>query len=251
MALEYPASDTDYYQLDSTVSTNDFANNIVPDAGRWAAVHANEQSSGRGQRGSSWHAEPGKNILCSFVFCPPVGFYASEQFRISAAAALGTCRYLQHIGAAPRIKWPNDIYCGVKKIAGILIENSLCGQYMSKVIIGIGLNLNQEVFPAWLPNPTSALLETGASLHVKSNFHKLYSFVRSAIEDELSRPYSWTKPYHDLLYGKGEVRQYLIDGLETSGTIESVSKLGLLEVRVAHSGASRSFGFKEIGYVLD
>ena len=72
-------------------------------------------------------------------------------------------RYLLRKRVSARIKWPNDIYVGDRKICGILIENILHGPEVSSSIVGIGLNLNQTEFPPDLPNPVSLSLLTGRS----------------------------------------------------------------------------------------
>ena len=83
---------------------------------------------------------------------------AAGQFVISQICSVGIVRYLSDLGLDARIKWPNDIYIGDRKICGMLIENTLKGDTLAVSIAGIGLNVNQRVFPPELPNPTSVLL---------------------------------------------------------------------------------------------
>ena len=92
-------------------------------------------------------------------------FPAREQFVLNEIASLSVVDFLSLHGIPARIKWPNDIYVGSKKICGILIENSLRGSGVSSSIIGIGLNINQRNFNVNLPNPTSMVLEKGFSGH--------------------------------------------------------------------------------------
>jgi len=118
------------------------------------------QSAGRGQRGNRWEASKGENLMFSLLFKPD-NISADRQFVISQATALSVAQYLQGIGIQAKIKWPNDIFAGDAKICGILIENFVTDGNISASIIGVGLNLNQTLFPENLHNATSAALLTG------------------------------------------------------------------------------------------
>jgi biotin-[acetyl-CoA-carboxylase] ligase BirA-like protein len=126
------------------------------------------QTSGRGQRGNTWLSEPGANLLFSIVLkfegedrqrrsAVPV-VLAYDQFVISQIASLSVVDLLGAHDIQARIKWPNDIYVGNRKICGMLIENAVRGKWISSSIIGIGLNVNQRNFDVNLPNPTSMAL---------------------------------------------------------------------------------------------
>ena len=98
------------------------------------------QTAGRGQRGNRWESSRGEIVL-------------------SQACAVGIARYLLGKGlSGVRVKWPNDIYIRDRKVCGMLLENTLKGDTLAVSIAGIGLNINQRVFPPELPNPTSVLL---------------------------------------------------------------------------------------------
>lgn len=152
--------------LDSTESTNTVLRDM---AARQAVagntvVAANEQTAGRGQRGNSWEAEPGKNLTFSMLLRPEK-LKASEQFVLSEAVALGVAEaieaWLPENAPHPTVKWPNDIYIGDRKISGILIENTLAGAYIEHSIAGIGININQKTFTSDAPNPVSLIHYTG------------------------------------------------------------------------------------------
>ena len=105
-------------------------------------VVATNQHSGRGQKGNTWQSEQGKNLTFSIFIKPNIQVQA--QFLISKAISLGIVDFLNDVGLSElKIKWPNDIFCKDKKIARILIENTLKGNNVSNSIIGIGLNVNQ------------------------------------------------------------------------------------------------------------
>jgi BirA family biotin operon repressor/biotin-[acetyl-CoA-carboxylase] ligase len=83
-------------------------------------------------------------------------------WRISQTVALCVCRLLkEHCGIDCKVKWPNDIYVGDKKICGILISHSLMGRRIQHTIIGAGININQEQFLSDAPNPVSVYMLTG------------------------------------------------------------------------------------------
>ncbi len=117
-------------------------------------VTSDFQSAGRGQIGRSWHSEAGMNLLASFLFTPEK-LLVERQFELAMAIALAVKALVQQYCSEVKIKWPNDIYVGDHKVAGILIQNILRGNHVSAVVAGIGLNCNQTIFPAELPNPVS------------------------------------------------------------------------------------------------
>lgn len=142
-------------RFDTLDSTNSEALRV--DYPEGTAVVAECQTEGRGQRGNVWDSEKSKNLTFSLVHYPNIPL--EDSFQISMAAALAVADSLRSFGIFPKIKWPNDIYVGEEKIAGILIENSLTGSsVIRKSVIGIGLNVGQREFPSGIPNPTSMAL---------------------------------------------------------------------------------------------
>lgn len=148
----------DIIWLDEVDSTNRYTRTHISELDNLSVIAALSQTDGKGQGDHKWHSEPGQNLLFSIVLKHP-SIPPSEQSRISDAAAESVVRLLAAHGIDAWIKPPNDIWVGSKKICGILIEHSLIGQRISWTIIGIGLNVNQTVFPADLPNPTSMAIE--------------------------------------------------------------------------------------------
>lgn len=127
-------------------------------------IRTDYQTAGRGQAGNGWESEGGKNLLFSALLRYPE-VKASEQWRLSMLVAVGIREVLAALLPDKnmlRIKWPNDIYYGDKKLVGILIENSLQGAYLDHSIVGIGVNLNQTQWRSDVPNPISMKQITGA-----------------------------------------------------------------------------------------
>ena len=160
-------SNYDIMWLDSIDSTNDEAKRHISDLDNLSVLSALSQTKGRGQGDHIWLSEPGSNLLFSIVLkyasadsaqSPLLSVQAHDQIVISQITALSVVDLMAAYGIEAKIKWPNDIYVGGKKICGILIEHSVCGKWLTSSIIGIGLNVNQRNFDVSLPNPTSMVL---------------------------------------------------------------------------------------------
>ena len=159
----------DIIWLESIDSTNEECRRRISDIDNLSVVAALSQTSGKGQRGNVWLSESGQNLTFSIVLkFPAKGLKAEmepmlayDQFVLSEITSLAIVDLLADFGIEAKIKWPNDIYVGDRKICGILIENSLRGEWIQHSIIGIGLNVNQRNFDVTLPNPTSMVLCSG------------------------------------------------------------------------------------------
>lgn len=221
----------------------------------WAAEF---QTQGRGQRGNKWESARGKNLTFSILLKPHL-ITAGEQFVISQFVTIGIADYLKSNGVDAKIKWPNDIYVGDKKICGILIENSVTGDKLSASIIGIGLNLNQTEFASDAPNPTSLLLEkkrvTGQEQYPPFDLqnellslldHILYLYNQETIPFE-----KIDSLYHQRLYRLGVLTSYK-DNLTNeivTGKIIGVNNLACLVLEL-ENGEKRTYSFKEIEYIF-
>jgi BirA family biotin operon repressor/biotin-[acetyl-CoA-carboxylase] ligase len=133
--------------LDVVSSTNTIAREFVQQGQAYEGltILANEQNAGRGQHGTVWEGEYGKNVLCSVVFVPSF-LNISQQTWLNMAFCLALRDALSAYCSRVLIKWPNDIYIDNKKVAGILIENSLQGTQIKNCILGFGINVNQQHF---------------------------------------------------------------------------------------------------------
>jgi BirA family biotin operon repressor/biotin-[acetyl-CoA-carboxylase] ligase len=160
-------SNFDIIWLDSVDSTNDEAQRRISDLDNLSVLSALSQTKGRGQGDHIWLSEPGSNLLFSIVLkyasagsaqSPLLSVQAHDQIVISQITALSVVDLLAAHDIDAKIKLPNDIYVGDKKIFGILIEHSVCGKWLTSSIIGIGLNVNQRNFDVNLPNPISMML---------------------------------------------------------------------------------------------
>ncbi len=245
-------SDRVIVRLDETSSTNTELKllqqkNPLPEG---SMVMTEFQTSGRGQAGNSWYSGKGENLLFSFLLYPRF-IQAKDQFIISRIVSLAIIRVLQQYTENITIKWPNDIYWNDKKIAGILIENSLMGQHIEYTIVGIGLNVNEDDFPTHLPNPVSVKQITGdvfdreiLLLLLRYEFLMLYQSVESGevapIECEYMRH----------LYRKEGTHWFTdADGCFVA-TIKTVLPSGHLVLETYPDKEERTFAFKEVSFEI-
>lgn len=217
--------------------------------GHGAAVIAHRQTAGRGQRGHKWESAAGENLTFSIVF-EPVFVPASEQFMLSEVSALAVADTLAGYGIEARIKWTNDIYVGDSKICGMLIEHNLSGGNLSRTISGIGVNVNQTDFPAWLPNPCSMATVTGRKYDVGEVFDALYANLRARYGMlEAGEGERLAADYHALLYRRGVPSRFFIPGRgEVIGVIRGTGADGRLKVTI--DGHDEEFLFKEIEFII-
>ncbi len=130
-----------------------------------AVVIAKRQTSGRGRLGRTWYSPEG-NAYFSVILKPDVCVeYVS---RITLVAALALAESLERVTDLPiRIKWPNDIVVSNRKLCGILTESKVERNGLKYVIIGVGINANQEEFDASICDMATSLLnEMGADVDV-------------------------------------------------------------------------------------
>lgn len=230
-------------------STNAECKNPCYDHGD--VVVAREQTAGRGQRGNRWSSRAGENLTFSVVL-KPTFLAARDQFRLSEAVALALYDTLRGLGIESRIKWTNDIYVADEKVCGILIEHDL-GQEgnLARTIVGIGLNVNQREFDAWVPNPTSVALLTGREHRIEEVFERLYDALMARYGALECAPEQLHEEYNRLLYRLGEQHTYrLPSGEEFVGTVRSVEPDGELIVEHAVEGFRRGYLFKEVEFVI-
>lgn len=167
--------------LDETDSTNQYISRLCNDRQapltELTTVTAEFQSAGKGQRGNSWEAEKGKNLLFSFVLYPTF-LEARRQFILSQIVSLSIKEELDRWSDEITIKWPNDIYWRDRKICGILIENDLTGHFIGRSISGIGININQDIFRSDAPNPVSLTQIT----HREHNRYEILASILKRIQ---------------------------------------------------------------------
>ncbi|MBO4670304.1 MAG: biotin--[acetyl-CoA-carboxylase] ligase [Bacteroidales bacterium] len=163
--------------LETAESTNKTLREGLEHYDNLSVVAAREQTAGRGQGAHTWHSAKGMNLTFSMLF-KPTELLAEDMILITCATTLGIRDYLLEKGIEARIKWPNDIWVGERKICGTLIENILDGLRIRLSIIGIGFNLNETDWPADLPNPVSLSNLTGERYEPEAELELLVEKIR-------------------------------------------------------------------------
>lgn len=238
-------------------STNSWAAREMAVIDKMSVFAAEYQTAGRGQRGNKWHSATGENLTFSiglrFGNDMTGHLKAIEQFVITEIAALSAADFLTGKGADVRIKWPNDIYVRDRKICGMLIENSLCGDEVASSIVGIGINLKQRNFPPELINPTSLAIATGLEIGPRDALKDFLPLFLARMEMSLTPEgrAGLRNDYLEVLYRKDKDFTYRDNaaGVEFQGIIKGISDIGELLVEMPDKSI-RSFSFKEIGYII-
>ncbi len=232
--------------LESIDSTNNYVANLIKEKTivNGTVILTDEQTAGRGQRGTLWSSLSGVNLLMS-VYLEPANLSVEDQFYLSKFVALTLLDFLTSKGLSAKIKWPNDIYVNGKKIAGVLIENQLSGSNVKSSIIGIGCNVNQTDFGEI--NATSLKLECSNFVPVDE---VLFGFIQRFNKNEglLTNFKLIDSIYHSSLLGLNEERLFLVNGNRVYGTIKSVSQEGKLNVVINDN--LNSYDLKEITFVF-
>jgi len=209
-------------------------------------LQAGFQTAGKGQIGNSWESAADKNLLFSMVLYP-VHIAPDEQFLVSQLVSIGIKRVLDEYAKDITVKWPNDIYWDDKKIAGILIENSLQGNRIKAVVIGIGLNVNQREFVSNAPNPVSLLQIIGKRQNRTQLLEKISKSILSVYE-ELDAD-KIRSEYAKALYRKAGFYTFSTDTESFQARIETVCPDGQL-VLETDKGDRKEFYFKEVKFVI-
>lgn len=238
-------------RLTETESTNSYLKQLAlhnkPD--EWTTVISDYQSQGRGQRGNSWEAEPGKNLLMSLILYPE--FIANDaQFLISKITAIALCDTFREYAEGFSIKWPNDTYWHDRKIAGTLIESEWIGTRLNHIIIGNGINLNQQQFKSNAPNPVSLLQITGQETSIETFLYRFMDRLAERYHQLRKAEYELiNQDYHNRLYRSEGFHRYADVHGEFTARLLHVGNDGRLYL-MDETGKERQYWFKEVNYIL-
>lgn len=217
---------------------------------------ADAQTAGRGQGENKWHASPGANLLLSLIAYPD--HLAVDRLfvltQLSGLAVADTVRHFLPAGRADtvRLKWPNDVYVGRQKIAGILVQNGLRGAAISWSVLGIGLNVNEAAFPESLrPTATSLALLLGGAVDREAVLVTLLANL--AVRYEQTHPDrlpSLEADYAQQLYQLNEPGRY--EEVETGenffAILRGVDRAGQLRLELAEGG-ERVFSLRQLRFI--
>lgn len=245
MEFDFP-----HLYLSQTESTNKCAMELLsktsPEPG--FMIFADYQTAGKGQYGRNWESEPAKNLLCSFIF-GPLALPVDRVFNLHLYSSLAIIHTLLPLKLpALKIKWPNDIYCGSKKICGILIQNTIKEQEVQYCIVGIGINVNQTHFGN-APKAGSLKLITKSELNRADLAIRLrtqlLNYFKGHFDDRLL-----LKEYNTLLYGLKQKFEFKSEGDYWKAYIHSVDHLGNI-VLESEKGVLKNYTFGSLQFSSD
>jgi len=235
-------------KLNATESTNDFLktlsrNEVVEN---YTTIVALNQTKGKGQMGSIWESEIGKNLIMS-TFTKNLLSNVDEIFHLNVAVSLAVFNVLEELSIPNiKIKWPNDIMSDNKKIAGILIENSIKSDSKIESIIGIGVNVNQKIFDNFI-NASSLSAITNLEFDLDTILDRiLFQIKKNCILISTNKSDILWKNYHNNLFKAG-VPMAFEDDFKNKfmGIIYGVSTEGKLQV-LTQDDSIKFFGIKQI-----
>lgn len=222
--------------LDSVTSTNDYIKKLGSEGAQaGTVVLAREQTAGKGRLGRVWQTKKDDGIALSLLLRPELA--PSEISSITPLSGLAMCRAINDFCMLDsRIKWPNDIIIGKKKLVGILTEMSAEFDKVDYTVTGIGINVEHTTFPDEIAHKaTSILLETGR--HIDQN--KFVAKVLEYLEQELVlNRYILSgealADYQSLCATIGRQVTFTRGNRQISGMAVSISQGGELEVMLSN-----------------
>ena len=233
-------------KLDAIDSTNNFLKKLNANAkvANFTVVSTKTQTNGRGQMGATWVSEPNKNLIMSILVQQNAAF-VNQIFDFNVMIAVTVIEVLS-VYKIPdlRLKWPNDIMAGNKKIGGILIENALTSTKMTS-IVGIGINVNQTDF--------GNLIQASSLSIIAKIFFDVDNLVLAIAEKVAlnfqkfseQRDFFWQQ-YHSVLFKKDQPIMFEnTDKSRFLGIIKEVSRNGKLVV-LLENDLLTSFNVKQI-----
>lgn len=220
---------------DEVTSTSDLAR-AAGQAGEAGglAIFAESQTAGRGQRSNRWLTPKGRDLMVSVLLRPtqPIELWP----RITTLAALAICRAIEAVvPLKPAIKWPNDIYIGSRKVAGLLAE-TFVGPGGAYLVLGIGLNVNTMTFPEELQGIATSLLRELPAHILELDREVLAAALLGELGNAMAQ---WDEAFTEavaevrarsLLLGR-QVRA-LVDGQEVAGKVLDLNHEGHLVLQL-------------------
>ena len=233
-------------ELSSVDSTNNYLIDLSQRTSlvEGTIVIAKEQTAGRGQRNNIWSSESDKSLCISLLLKPKLDI--TQQFLFNKFIALSLCQALNKYSLTTKIKWPNDILIDRKKVAGILIENSIRAGKIEKSVVGIGVNINNNI--SHIPKATSI------AEHIKTipSIPQLLELICKNIEKNYfllkQKPLKIDELYHLNFFQKGQVQKFSKNGESFDGIINSVNESGQLVLEV--NGRFEFYNMGEIKFMI-
>ncbi|WP_096434899.1 biotin--[acetyl-CoA-carboxylase] ligase [Alteribacter populi] len=221
------------HHFPSLHSTQETAHQLASNgAGEGTLVLADEQTKGKGRLGREWHSPPKTGIWMSMILRPDIEVKRAPQLTLLTAIAV-VRGIKKSLNLDPEIKWPNDILFNGKKAAGILTEMQAEPDHIHAIIVGIGLNVNQDAFPMPLDEiATSLKIEKGTIVNRADVLTAIINEWQWLYELFLQEGFAVIKPLweaHALTMGKRIVARTPKETVE--GIATGIDEAGVLLLR--------------------
>jgi len=220
-------------KLDAIDSTNSYLKKLLlkENINDFTVVVSKHQTNGRGRNGNLWVNKPSLNLAFS-VYKRFINFSVNEKFMLNIVSSVSVYEVLKKYKLNNlTIKWPNDIMTENKKIAGILIENSVRGNKINHSVIGVGININQSQFLD-LPNATSVFLESGKKHSVEKIAVELKDAFKKNFTNFEIRETELIEFYNSVLFKRNVTTDFTnVNAKKIQGTIIGVNKEGILSLK--------------------
>lgn len=249
-------------RLTNTSSTNVYLMQHASEHPDMTVAVADYQTAGRGMGTNTWESEPGKNLLFS-ILLHPTALPPRWQYLLSMTEAVALCDTLSAIipHEDVTIKWPNDIYCGDRKISGTRIDLNLTSHGIRDMVIGTGININQHAFHGDAPNPVSLWQLTHREhdrdailSDVMQRFAQLHAqlFTTDAngtpVLDETGKSHI-IRMYHERLYRRTGLHRYADGEGSFLAEIVEVHPDGIIHLR-RPDGTPSHYEFKQLKFII-
>lgn len=222
-------------KLDAIDSTNSYLKKLLTKESLddLTVVISKHQTKGKGRNGNIWANDASLNLAFS-IYKRFNRLNINNKFILNLISSIAVFHLLNENKLNKlTIKWPNDIMSENKKISGILIENSVKGNFINHSVIGVGINVNQRKFKN-LPNATSMFIETGREFSLDSLASRLGEiFSKNFLQYEKNEG-ALLKYYNNQLFLKNTDSNFITkDGKRFSGKITRINKNGELIIMKA------------------
>lgn len=227
-----------YLKFNEIDSTNLYLKENYQSLDNWTIVEAKYQSAGRGRYTRKFLIDYGKGLIESILLKEEFAFQNADLISIMIGAALS--KTLESYGVRSSIKWPNDVLVNDKKISGILLEGVSTSK-MEALILGIGININQDTFPKELDHAISLKMVINKETSIDNfsdlfngTFIKLYeSFKNNHDKSFIDYLNSKLAYKNEEVYGEvnGEKRKIKILKIEDDGCLLVVDNEKLMKLR--------------------
>lgn len=217
-----------FIYIDEIDSTNSFLFNDNSIAQNGTVVLAEHQTKGRGRKNREWYSNAGQNLTFSILLNDKR--YSKLMNVISLGTAVVVAQTIENLFQLNvEVKWPNDVLINKKKVCGVLIESSSKGNVINKIVIGIGINVNQPNFPGKfdLP-PTSIRKEFKEEVSRERFLSELLNNFEEMLEEAFKNSEKVLNDWRAKCKMIGEKIKIVEDSNVKFGVFEDINKDGFL-----------------------